>query len=175
MTRSDSKRRVYLSISLVVVIALSNSILTKASESKTDLIIKISNKDLSEADIFFGKISNESEIINPFCVDRDKIIQTMPEIREADRSRKSNHIAKYWILITQAGEKADAQIRDFAKIKNISFLCERKKLLPILKNQEQLSKKSNKELIAQFDLTEAVINHFSSKNKKIEQFGVMPK
>jgi len=138
-------------------------------QKKEELTITATKKDFAEGDIFIGII--EKEIINPRCLDTAIFIKNMPEIKEAEKERKGGSEGKYWILLSYANDHMHKQIEEYAKTQKITFLCKRDKLFALLRQREQYEKKSDRELIAAFDVTNEILEYFSKKNKNSKKRG----
>jgi|GEM_PF-2005112 len=122
--------------------------------------ISATQTEMPDSRIFFGRWTEK--IKNPYCLDISEIIKGTDEYKKVQKEKKPQGTAKYWILMAHASDVARQRIIDFARAKNIDFICDRKTLLAILKRQPEFSGKTEVELMMHFDLT-GTITKFREK------------
>jgi crotonobetainyl-CoA:carnitine CoA-transferase CaiB-like acyl-CoA transferase len=167
----NSKNK-YLTRLILVAILLSlimpannNQAEEQAKKSnETDTIISVTSKDIPAKYIHFGELTET--IKNPRCVELITLLRNTEQFKNIEKEREKQGEAKYWIRLAMASEIVTKQISRFADAYNISFICERKTLLPILRRQKEFKDKSDTQLIDQFDLTQKIIVFSKTEKKK---------
>lgn len=142
-------------------LGVKSSLLDKLKKKKP---AAITQKNLLGADIFVGEIG-EAEISESRCLDIPAFLQSIPETKEAEKCRQNGRQARYWILTSQANDRAKKEIREYVTKKDIYFLCKRPMLIALLRKQDKYDKKTDEELIAEFDITADIIKYFADKHK----------
>ncbi len=151
-----------LLILLLILLMVTSNLLAekepvKQAAVETVVTIKITIEEMPIRDIHHGDFSET--IKDPHCIDIKTLIRNTPQFREMKENKTDKGgDAKHWILLANACETAYKWVDEFALAKKIPFICERKNLWLQLRKQAEFKDLPEKDLIARFDLTQAILD-----------------
>ena len=177
MNKPSDGRLVFLMAIMAIIIIC--SVTPTAAEKKEGeqpaakpISIQVTEATMPTDSIYVGEFSET--LIDPYCVEFNLILQIAPQYKEMEQYKKNGNQARYWILLASANDFACRQINNFAREKEIRFICRKNNLFNILKKQLNFESKTKKEqskierdLTRQFDLTTQIIKFNRDYSEKL--------
>lgn len=156
MVPGKSRQFILRVVFVFLLISVANALSEEQKPpSKPHVEISPAQAEIPYSKIFFGRWTEK--ITNPYCINMGELTKNTAEYKEVQKQKMRQNTAKYWILMAHANDVVRQQIIDFANAKHIEFICDRERLFPILRRQQEFNGKSEAELITQFDLTKPIM------------------